>query len=454
LANLGDGFPAACARLPCNLDGLWVPHSPTKAYCWQVSEQCPICATPSVQGHSGDARQVRCPRCGPYTITLTARAMLGDRLEASPTAPARLSYAIRHRTSESDWLSINSANLDELASTRLPIPSVQRLNLLNWMAEEVEDDRLGTVRPPHSAQLAAVVGATNGDRVQDLFRHAMSDGYIEPTGEGGYRITPKGWDELDRDQRVEPPAQPATYPQSGANDVVQAVCPVCGPRRRAEIIAAHTERQPPDDLVYEATTLNLLRCCGCNTLFVRRDVVFSENEEQEQDPVTGEWVRILRPTTTYWPERERRSRPAWFADVADETVRRLLDETYTALNANLLTLAAMGVRAVLDRVFELAGADAGAGFEEKLRSLREQEMIGAREHDILQVMTDAGSAAAHRGWRPEPEQLETILDSAEAILHRVAVMMDRAARLRESVPPRPRRPIRGRWGEGSTDTRG
>src|SRR5690606_4361918 len=93
---------------------------------------------------------------------------------------------------------------------------------------------------------------------------------------------------------------------------------------------------------------------------------------------------------------------------------------------------------------ELAGADAGAGFEEKLRFLRQERIIGDSEHDILQVMTDAGSAAAHRGWRPAPEQLETILDSAEAILHRITVMTPRAARLRQSVPPRP--PRRSRTG--------
>jgi len=365
--------------------------------------------------------------------------MLGDRLEASPTSPARLSFAVRHRTSEDDWLWINSANLDDLFRTRLPTPEVQQRYLLSWMAEEVEDDRLGSVRPPHPDQLSAVVGGVNGDRVEQLLRHAMSDGYIETTDDGGYRITPRGWQELENQEAhaVQEPATSALH--RTANEVVQAVCPECGPSRRADVVASHTEREPPDGLVFEATTMSVLKCCGCSSLFVRREVSFSESEEQEQDPETGEWITVIQPTVAYWPQRERRSRPAWFSDVTDETVRVLLDETYAALSDNLLTLAAMGVRAVLDRVFELAGADAGAGFEEKLRFLSQERIIGDGERDILQVMTDAGSASAHRGWRPNPEQLEAILDSAEAILHRITVMIPRAARLRQSVPPRPPR---------------
>jgi hypothetical protein len=171
---------------------------------------------------------------------------------------------------------------------------------------------------------------------------------------------------------------------------------------------------------------------------------FSEDEEQEQDSVTGGWQTVLYPTVTYWPQRERRSRPEWLGEVTDETVIRILDETYSALKADLLTLSAMGVRAVLDRVFELAGADPGAGFAAKLCSLREGGIIGDHEQKILEVMTDAGTAAAHRGWRPEFEQLATILDSMEAILHRISVISPKAAELQQSVPPRPRRQPKAR----------
>jgi hypothetical protein len=214
-----------------------------------VNENCPICGICSEQGRSGDARQVRCPRCGPYVITLTARAMLGERLEAAPNAYARLSYAIRHQTSEANWLCVSSVNLDDLARARLPTPRVQRLNLLKWMADQVEDDRLASVRPPPFDHLAAVAGAINGERVFELLRHAIREGYVEPTEDGGYRISPKGWEELegqgDSHRIVEEIEDSATV-EASQPEIVQAVCPQCGPRRRAEVLAEYTERQPPD----------------------------------------------------------------------------------------------------------------------------------------------------------------------------------------------------------------
>ncbi|MBM6577024.1 hypothetical protein KCP91_11615 [Microvirga sp. SRT01] len=99
----------------------------------------------------------------------------------------------------------------------------------------------------------------------------------------------------------------------------------------------------------------------------------------------------------------------------------------------------MGVRALLNRTFDLAGADAGADFDTKLRQLRGAGTVGEAELETLRVMTDAGSAAGHRGWRPDPDQLDTILDAAEALLHCVAVQPARTARLRGAVPPRPTR---------------
>ena len=59
-------------------------------------------------------------------------------------------------------------------------------------------------------------------------------------------------------------------------------------------------------------------------------------------------------------------------------------------------------------------------------------------------MTDAGSAASHRGWRPEFDDLDTILEAAEAVLYRIDVQPAVAARLRAQVPARPSRtPQRG-----------
>lgn len=370
-------------------------------------------------------------------MTGTARAMLGSRLEDDPRAFARISHAIRHMTSKADWLRVDSANLDELARARLPSVAQQTLNLLLWIGDQVGDDRLGYVAID-AVDLAGFVGVTEEERIRSLLEDLAHRSLISVANDA-VRLTPAGWAMLEPEapETAIREAMPTASPH--ANLAIEtARCPSCGGSRRAEIVAGHTEHyQGESDPTTETVSIRTLRCCGCATLYVRRDAIFSEDEDHEQDPLTGAWRTIACPRTTYWPSVARRNSPPWLGQVSDPVLHQLFDETYQALNADLRTLAAMGVRAVLDRTFELAGADPAAGFAEKLSAITETGVISTSERDTLTIMTDAGSAASHRGWQPSPDALDTILDASEAMLFRVAVQPARAQRLRGAVPQRP-----------------
>lgn len=366
--------------------------------------------------------------------------MLGSRLDDDAKAFARISHAVRTRTPESNWFRIDSTNIDELAQSRLPSIRAQSLNLIRWLAEEAEDDPLAAIELPDESALAGVVGVVEPDRLDELQRHMVQLGLIEFVPDDCLRLTPAAWDLLEPPPSTPPaPAAPADATLEPLK-VERSDCPQCGPGRRAEVVAFFSvtnqdERSP----VYQVINYNTLRCCGCGVVHVRRDVFFSEDEDHEQDPITGEWETVLRPTSTYWPASERRRQPSWSLQVQDDVIHRLLDEVYRALNDDLRTLAAMGVRALLDRTFELAGADPAAGFEEKLKTLTADGAISVRDKETLTIMTDAGSAASHRGWQPDADDLDTILDAAEAVLHRVMVLPSNAQRLQEQVPPKPPR---------------
>ena len=155
------------------------------------------------------------------------------------------------------------------------------------------------------------------------------------------------------------------------------------------------------------------------------------------DPKTGEYDPKFDPTTTYWPAPSRRKPPLWLVHLQDQVLRGLLEEVYEAIDADLRSIAAMGVRAALDRTFELAGADPAHGFAQKLAALEAQNVIAANEKKLLLIMTDAGSAASHRGWKPEPEELDSILAATEGLLQRVALLGPAAIKIRKRVPPRP-----------------
>ena len=184
----------------------------------------------------------------------------------------------------------------------------------------------------------------------------------------------------------------------------------------------------------------ILECCGCERIYFRRDYWFSEWDTIGDDPITGE-PRLERGIeTVYWPSPVRRQRPNWLEKIeeSERDLGKLLDEMYAALDNDLRVLAAIAARTVFDRASQLLGVDPAIGFKEKLDSLSADGRISFHEKEILQVLVDAGSAAAHRAWRPRVDELGTMVDVLESFLHRSFILGDGIAKLKASVPARPK----------------
>jgi hypothetical protein len=71
--------------------------------------------------------------------------------------------------------------------------------------------------------------------------------------------------------------------------------------------------------------------------------------------------------------------------------------------------------------------------------LYQEGRIGADDKEYLEVLTDAGSAAAHRGWEPDVEQLRVLTSIMEHFVSRF-ILKDEAGRLKGAIPPRQKRP--------------
>jgi uncharacterized protein DUF4145 len=222
--------------------------------------------------------------------------------------------------------------------------------------------------------------------------------------------------------------------------VIEAHCPDCGGMRKAYVRGEHVAEGSDDDGVTSwSDTGRILECCGCSRIFFRRDFWFSERDTEGEHPVTGEPRTERGVETTYWPAPAARKPPKWVnnLEAVDWELFRLLSEMYTALNNDLRVLAAIGARTVFDRSSELLGVPPKFTFAVKLRELCCQGKVSKDEHDTLGVLVDAGSAAGHRGWRPKPEELNTMMDVVETFLHRSFVLGDGIKKLKASIPPRP-----------------
>lgn len=125
------------------------------------------------------------------------------------------------------------------------------------------------------------------------------------------------------------------------------------------------------------------------------------------------------------------------ADVP-EILREIMDEVYRALHYKLRRLAAMGARAALDHVLTDKVGDVG-GFEVKLDKMeRDGHLTESQRHDLDTILA-AGHAAAHRGWAPTDEQINTVLEITESLIESTYIHKKRAERLARDVPRRPPR---------------
>lgn len=226
------------------------------------------------------------------------------------------------------------------------------------------------------------------------------------------------------------------------SEILKGHCPNCGGGRKAFIRAKHTvEHADEGDGTSASDTGLILECCGCERVYFRRDYWFSEWDEVVDHPRTGQAMMERGVQTAYWPSQIARQRPKWLDAIRerDKSLGLLLDEMYSALDADLRVLVAIGARTAFDCASELLGVDPAIRFQEKLDRLGADGRISIDEEGTLEVLVNAGSAAAHRAWRPKPEELNTMIDVVESFLHRSFIVGDGIAKLKASVPTRPKR---------------
>lgn len=169
------------------------------------------------------------------------------------------------------------------------------------------------------------------------------------------------------------------------------------------------------------TTFDVFQCNGCLEPLLRRIYEFSEYDY---------------PEIRYFPPRISRHPPTWVHQLPNE-LKSLLEEIYRALDADNYRLPLMGARTLVDIVMsEKLGGDAGP-FSEKLKQLQVKGYVSIRNTEILEAALDAGSAAAHRGYAPQPKELNIVMDIVENLLQAVYVLQEAAQELKKSTPPRP-----------------
>lgn len=226
--------------------------------------------------------------------------------------------------------------------------------------------------------------------------------------------------------------------------IVKGHCPTCGADKNAEIRGYHYDGWQDDEHpISGGTSYYILKCRGCDAVYYKQSSWFSEDVDYHQNPYTGETEQHCPETISYWPSPNKRIAPQWLDKLKcyDHSLGSLFDDVYSALNYDLPILAAIAMRTSFDRASELLGINPSLRFIEKLNALEASGKVGKDERSILDTLTDAGSAAAHRGWKPSPEQLETMICIIEQFLYRVFILQKEVGELKGKVPAKQQKKV-------------
>jgi hypothetical protein len=180
--------------------------------------------------------------------------------------------------------------------------------------------------------------------------------------------------------------------------------------------------------------LVVVRCRGCKDLAIRHENWWFDRTPDE----SNEGAKLTH--LSYNPPRTWRRPPEWLVqlDQIAPELKELLDEVYSAANDRQFRLLAMGVRAVVDTAMVQIVGDIG-GFKKKLDQMVAKGHLTQRQSDILETVIDAGSAAAHRGFKPPQELLQEMLTTMETIVRDYYLTGPMLKAMKTLIPPRPPR---------------
>lgn len=227
-----------------------------------------------------------------------------------------------------------------------------------------------------------------------------------------------------------------TQPENLTPPMKKAECSNCGGLRNCDVQGSHNQRGGDDHFQWH-TQWFLLQCKGCEHAFAQTISTNSEDYVDYYDE-QGEEARDHDETINYWPALAKRKRPEWVSDAGidaagAETLDYALLEVYGALEAGLNMLAGIGIRTTFDVASELLNIQSSLTFQNKLTQLVGDGHIGEVDKARLNMLVEAGNAAAHRGWKPKADELHIMMEVLEMFIFRAFVEPSRQRNLDASV---------------------
>lgn len=228
------------------------------------------------------------------------------------------------------------------------------------------------------------------------------------------------------------------------NVAYRADCPVCTGERNCSVIG-HIERSWDNQnrrySIQWGTEYRLLQCRGCDTVFYQSKSWHSEDMDHDYDD-NGELVVSEHFVYDTYPA-SLEHRPQWVEKISDVDYQlyQILNEMYEAYHNDSFILASIGLRTAFDRTSEVLNILPDMPLFKKVEKLAEDGFIGDTEKSQLLIVTDAGSAAAHRAWSPTKSEFKSLLTITEDFIRRTVLRDQSIAKLAGKIPTKKKKAV-------------
>ena len=173
----------------------------------------------------------------------------------------------------------------------------------------------------------------------------------------------------------------------------------------------------------------LFKCLGCKNIVMRK--IFQSTDIFPED-YQGDTTYI-----TWHPPVKLRPEPKWIrSKYISREEREMNSEILVALNSSCHSLAAMGMRALLDMFMTRRVGDKGS-FNKKIIAMVSCGFISKSQEEIIVSAIDVGSAASHRGHIPDLKTLTFVMDVIDTLLQQ-DVMTSDVPTIKSKTPIRPK----------------
>lgn len=208
----------------------------------------------------------------------------------------------------------------------------------------------------------------------------------------------------------------------------RAHCNTCDGEKNHHVLHKESTTWTDEEYSVEGGDIySTLQCAGCDGIKLRHRSWFSEASD---DVITD------------FPPAIFRKKPRWLSqleldlDSDNDFVHTRLGEIYVAIQHNLKSLAAMGIRSLLERIMiTKVGQDCGT-FAKNIAKFEELGYLSSKERARLDTILDAGHATIHRAFEPTKDDIITLIDLTEHIVETVYVHEGPVEKLKRRVPKR------------------